>query len=716
MDPWKEDKRISDIEGKMKETTNGIKTLLNYVRHFINENEFTELKNELKEFEWKWKFTKEAEIEESMRPHGIHMDTEAIINLTEIHIPMDTLMVLSWGKKFSFPTDILNDIEIITEIDTMIENKMPTVLWQEAKKRSSIMIDRFKKKRNKNDKKSWLNFIAQRAEDFFLKHSQLITLQSDKGKHSVVMLKTEYEEKINELLNDVNTYTPINIDIEEIIQKNDLFVNDLIKLGTIKRENRGIMSDKGTTPAKFYGLPKIHKKGAPLRPITSANNSPGKKLSTLMVNILTPIFTNNDLHIRNSVTCKNRIQDIELNPEDRLVSFDVISMFTNIPTELAIEVIRKKKSIIETHSGIPFNTIEQILKFILNECAFFTYGNKIYRQRKGLPMGSPTSPLIANIIMSDLIEMQKPKLIREPKFIFVYVDDTISAIHKEYINHTLETLNAYDSRIKFTLETETMGRINFLDLTLIREGKHIATNWFKKPYASNRLLNYFSAHKHSTIINTAKAHIRTVLQLSNEEFFLSNRDHIINRLRLNNFPEIEILCIMQEYTLMKKPIKSIARQTTYGSIPYIQGLTNQIGAAINTLEPNITIAAKPIRRKGNIWSKIKDRTENGAKTNTIIKLTCNCRERIIIEDTKYKERARETVDRILTKYATMIGSGKCGQLHKFDATNISYRSGASSHKKTNTKRNYMAFGMTSRPINKIPLPDIKWRRHLKNRD
>lgn len=713
VDPWKEDRRIPDLEQKIEVTTTKIKRQLNYIRHFIEDQQFTNLKAELGDFEWNWRFLRETEIEKTMRPSGIQTDMEAVINLTEVEIPEDTRMVVAWGKKFAFPTDIWDDVELITEVDSMIERKMSTLLWQEAKKRGSIMIDRQRKRRDRNDKKSWLNFIAQRATNFFDIHPQLIILQSDKGKHSVIMHRKEYERKIMELLCDEDTYTTVEINMDTIIQKNDDLVNELIESGAIKKEKRGRMSDKGTIPAKFYGLPKIHKEGEPLRPITSTINSPGRNLATLMVNILTPIFSNNELHIQNSITCKARLNSIKMDPEERLVSFDVVSMFTNISTELAIRIIKKKRSIIESHGGIPFELVERIMKFLLNECAFFTYGNKTYRQKNGLPMGSPTSPLIANIVMSDLMETQRSKFTRAPKFIYVYVDDTIGGIHKDHIVQTLATLNAYDNRINFTIEIENEGKINFLDMTLMRRGEKIATNWFKKPYASDRLLNYLSTHKHSTIINVAKAHIRTVLQLSDADFFNENRNHIMDRLRANNFPEMEIIRIMQEYTLMKAPTKSITRHTTYASMPFIRGLTHKIGAAINTLEPNITIAAKPIRKKGRIWSNVKNQTHNKDKINTIVKMTCECKKKTLIGSTNYKEKAGQAIKRIIGKNKAHIGTSKCTQHHEINPQYTEYLRGADTHKKTITKRDCIAFGMNEELVNNLPWPHEKWRKHLK---
>lgn len=74
--------------------------------------------------------------------------------------------------------------------------------------------------------------------------------------------------------------------------------------------------------------------------------------------------------------------------------------------------------------------------------------------------------------------------------------------------------------------------------------KCLETNWYRKPIASGRLLNYYSSHKRTTIIKTAVGFIKTVLKISNPKYFGVNKPKVIDTLRVNSFPETTIVALM----------------------------------------------------------------------------------------------------------------------------------------------------------------------------
>lgn len=115
----------------------------------------------------------------------------------------------------------------------------------------------------------------------------------------------------------------------------------------------------------------------------------------------------------------------------------------------------------------------------------------------------------------------------------------------------------------FTKENETDCKINFLNLTLIREGNTVITRWFKKSFASGRLLNYMSSHKRTTILGTAIHFIKTVLILSDGRFYNENRGLVVETLRENNFPETLIMKLIQEYYTYMRPIYKGEEETFY---------------------------------------------------------------------------------------------------------------------------------------------------------
>ena len=83
------------------------------------------------------------------------------------------------------------------------------------------------------------------------------------------------------------------------------------------------------TPASFYGLPKIHKPGIPLRPITSCINSPTYNVSRYLVSILTPLLEEK-YSVKNSVVFAQHIREQPIAEDEIMVSFDVIALFSHL--------------------------------------------------------------------------------------------------------------------------------------------------------------------------------------------------------------------------------------------------------------------------------------------------------------------------------------------------------------------------------------------------
>lgn len=53
--------------------------------------------------------------------------------------------------------------------------------------------------------------------------------------------------------------------------------------------------------------------------------------------------------------------------------------------------------------------------------------------------------------------------------------------------------------------------IPFLDTLVVRDNNGLHTNWYKKPVASGRLLNYFSCHSYDVKRSIATAFAKRVI-------------------------------------------------------------------------------------------------------------------------------------------------------------------------------------------------------------
>ena len=79
----------------------------------------------------------------------------------------------------------------------------------------------------------------------------------------------------------------------------------------------------------FYGQPKIHKPGVPIRPIVSYSGSMFYNLNKYIVNILKAYVKHGNYNAKNSSTFSNYIINVPIDKE-KTVSFNVTSLYTNI--------------------------------------------------------------------------------------------------------------------------------------------------------------------------------------------------------------------------------------------------------------------------------------------------------------------------------------------------------------------------------------------------
>ena len=109
------------------------------------------------------------------------------------------------------------------------------------------------------------------------------------------MDKQQYHDKALSLLNDKNTYAVLNSDPTSKTQRKlNKMLLDLKKAGRISDSTyKMLYSSDGLCP-RFYGLPKIHKPGIPLRPNVSFVNSPTYAISGHLARILSPVVGNTD--------------------------------------------------------------------------------------------------------------------------------------------------------------------------------------------------------------------------------------------------------------------------------------------------------------------------------------------------------------------------------------------------------------------------------------
>ena len=109
------------------------------------------------------------------------------------------------------------------------------------------------------------------------------------------------------------------------------------------------------------------------------------------------------------------------------VSYDVASLFTNVPLQKTINIISKVVYVEKViNTTLKRNTIRKLIKDTCKKTAFVS-DNEIYKKTEGVSMSSPIAPVLANIIMTELESTILKKLFDTGKIKLYcrYVDDTL---------------------------------------------------------------------------------------------------------------------------------------------------------------------------------------------------------------------------------------------------------------------------------------------------
>ena len=336
-----------------------------------------------------------------------------------------------------------------------------------------------------NITKEELNALKELKKD-----QDRIILTADKGVALVVMNRTDYITKSEELLN-TSTYKRIP---EDPTKKQEARLVNILKNikseGGLSDESYRKMYPTGAVSPKYYGLPKIHKAGTPLRPIISSTGTATYNTAKELARILKPLVGTSSHHVQNTRDFIDQIKEVRLKDGESIISYDVTSLFTSVPIKPTLDIIQQrlaKDQDLHKRTSMTIQQITSLLEFCLNSTSFMFQG-QYYQQMEGAAMGSPLSPIIANIFMEHFEEQALESAPHPPSLWKRFVDDTFVILETSYKEEFLHHINSLDSHIRFTVEnTREDGSIPFLD-TLITPNNDgsLQTKVFRKPTHTNQ--------------------------------------------------------------------------------------------------------------------------------------------------------------------------------------------------------------------------------------
>ncbi|XP_058816175.1 uncharacterized protein LOC131679462 [Topomyia yanbarensis] len=542
---------------------------------------------------------------------------EWIENKTNHEIPDYLERTLLLGPNFNIQSkSSIPYVRLVADVETAIKSKPQA---DDIRAEVSTIISNYVNYQNqpRTKENDWIHKDIVRSRKFLRENPDIYVIKADKGNKTVLMSGTEYHEKMTTMVNDASTYKQRKDNPSNRVLK---MLNSIIEQWWldqhIDRATKHKLKMYNCTPPRIYGLPKIHKENCPLRPVISTIGSATYHMAQYLSGILNNLVGKTEYHVRNSFEFAKEISKIRVPEGCVMYSLDVVSLYTNIPVNKVYEYVEERWNEVAQTTTIPWDSFKQAMKTVL-EASFFQYDGKFYDQIFGVPMGSPLSPVVANIVMEKL-------------------------------------------------EREALEGLKQKGISLIVQ-------------KTGRYLDYTSESPYTHKKNTAIALMDRALKLTDANKREESITEASNILRANNYPEHIIKSVLKQrvdilYNTLQT--RSADEQTAkYISIPYIPCLSEKIGKVLR--KNDLNAAYKPNDKiKNTIFTMLKDKIPKMQQTNVVYSIPCGgCTNKEYIGQTSQTLEKRISQHKNSIRTSTSITgltqhTRECGHHFNFNETRI----------------------------------------------
>ena len=462
-------------------------------------------------------------------------NTDSFINLSSYDLSSEERKFLNLGLNCHVQPKY-NRINKQANIEILYQN----LLDLQSKKQIDIKPELADRLRNEGTKhrnpihNSILTNSLKAAAKNLRNNKDIVIRRADKSAIYVIMNKSEYLGKVNDILKDTSKFKHISKnpidqlrqDANELIEAQNAVVDD-IKLPKIIGDFQ---------PGYFFGNIKTHKVGNPLRPIISQIPTPTYNLAKTLNKIISPFIPN-----QYTVTSSNDFLDLlqSNNCSGIIGSLDVESLFTNVPIDKTIDIILKH---VYNHPTIAPPKIspkilQKLLELCTKEAPFRCPEGKLYKQIEGVAMGSPLGPTFANFYMGDLENNVFENHCQKPLIYVRYVDDIFVLVNSEEELINLKQTFQEQSVLNFTYEIGVNGKLPFLDVLINNNSSKFETSVYHKPTDQGKCLNYDSECPEKYKVSVITNYINRAYRISDSwQNFHQEISHVRQILVNNNYP------------------------------------------------------------------------------------------------------------------------------------------------------------------------------------
>ena len=266
---------------------------------------------------------------------------------------------------------------------------------------------------------------SERKTLYDLKNDKSIMIKSaDKGSAVVVWDREDYIKEAEKQLGDEEVYEEVSNDAAPLLKTINGVIAKIRKRGDLKRDTLDYFIMKDTKFARFYLLPKIHKRlhNVPGRPVISNSGYYTENISSFLDHHLQPLPQAVKSYIKNTNEFLKKLRSLPKLPDDIILcTMDVVGLCPNIQHEEGLSALRKR---LETRKEkhVSTDTIINLAEVVLKNNTF-TFGKKTLNQKRGTAIGTKFALPYSILFMTELEEEIIKESEYKPYLWWRYIDD-----------------------------------------------------------------------------------------------------------------------------------------------------------------------------------------------------------------------------------------------------------------------------------------------------
>jgi hypothetical protein len=324
-------------------------------------------------------------------------------------------------------------------------------------------------------------------------------VELDKNVGSGIISNELYNDITMESLSDNDVYEELNSDpLEDRIKSVKKELDELFEKKMISKRLHKAINILGVL-GNFRILPKIHKETFSTRPIISYKRHFLNDLCFLLNFILRPYVLRTESYIKDSQNFIQKTKDIVIPVGYTIATADFTALYSNIDHEDCLSSLTEffKDKLDSEH--ITIKGFHMILKLVL-ENNYFKFGNRFFKQKLGIAMGSICGPSIANLFV--YIYEKKWLTIHKPLVYLRFIDD-LFIILRNILD--LESLKKAFGTLSLTIDVGE--KVKYLDLLITRNKltSYLDYSMYFKPTNTFSYLQISSNHPSYIFKNLIKS-------------------------------------------------------------------------------------------------------------------------------------------------------------------------------------------------------------------